>query len=493
MKLPDENKACFVRIPPPPQPPMHNMGGGASASAKSQSSSQTADAEDPHQFGIHPGVECDKSGQCPIRGIRYNLKGHDYDLCQVEFDKLSSTEKLLYTPIPPPVYSHEHGRPWNFGRGGGHGFGFGRGPWAGANRGGCPFNSNAAGNNNHNNNKLAARFVRDVTVFDGTQMAPSTNFTKIWRLKNTGEQPWPPGTRMLFVGGDRMTDGIEMSVPLSRAGPVMPGEEVDVAVEMVAPPEFGRYLGYWRLMGPRGRKFGQRVWCHVQVVDPSAPEGGTDLSTASLDKTMAEIAKKKSDLASADAEPADEDDATVYAGASTVGASDTGEMEVMQDGKQKVEEHDLCAVATALSSTTLDPPTTAAEVSCGGSDAQSEDGMVLVTEADVAAATPSGTAPVAVSNAMEPEPVLDTKPMCATTNTLEAMGFTDKALIEAAIVKHGDDIAACAASLTAINDWDQALDDLEEMGFPSRDLNKVVMLQNDGNLKRTVKALVEEA
>merc|ERR1719387_3296460 len=141
--------------------------------------------------------------------------------------------------------------------------------------------------------KLAARFVRDVTIFDGTQMAPGTTFTKIWRLKNVGEVPWPPGSRMLFVGGDRMTT--EMSVPLSRETAVMPGEEVDVAVEMTAPAEHGRYLGYWRLTGPHmRRKFGQRVWCHVQVVDPSA--SGAE-AFDDLPSTLAEIERKKSDLA----------------------------------------------------------------------------------------------------------------------------------------------------------------------------------------------------
>merc|ERR1719327_109860 len=141
--------------------------------------------------------------------------------------------------------------------------------------------------------KLAARFVRDVTIFDGTQMAPSTPFTKIWRLKNTGEVAWPPGTKMLFVGGDQMTS--EMMVPLSRATPVQPGEEVDVAVEMVAPPELGRYLGYWRLVGPWGRrKFGQRVWCHVQVVDPRE---GCSVTEDELALALAEIESKKSDLA----------------------------------------------------------------------------------------------------------------------------------------------------------------------------------------------------
>merc|ERR1719267_132268 len=113
---------------------------------------------------------------------------------------------------------------------------------------------------------------------------------------------------MLFVGGDQMSS--EMSVPLTRASAVLPGEEVDVAVEMVAPRELGRYLGYWRLVGPMGRrKFGQRVWCHVQVVDPT--EGGEDLAgldEAALASAQAEIARKKSNLAATD--EADGDDAT---------------------------------------------------------------------------------------------------------------------------------------------------------------------------------------
>merc|ERR1719152_554607 len=103
---------------------------------------------------------------------------------------------------------------------------------------------------------------------------------------------------MLFVGGDQMTT--EMSVPLSRDTPVAPGEEVDVAVEMRAPAEVGRYLGYWRLTGPHcRRKFGQRVWCHVQVVDPAeVPEAGL----GDLEATLAEIERKKDSLTATEAD-----------------------------------------------------------------------------------------------------------------------------------------------------------------------------------------------
>merc|ERR1719248_197092 len=199
---------------------------------------------------------------------------------------------------------------WGWG-GGGWGAGFGGGGWGGGGPcGGMMFNPA----------KLAARFVRDVTIFEGTQMAPQTAFTKIWRLKNSGEVAWPPGTRMLFVGGDQMTS--EMSVPLSRATAVQPGEEVDVAVEMVAPPELGRYLGYWRLVGPHGRrKFGQRVWCHVQVVDPSA--GPPTLNDADLAAVSAEIERKKSEGLAADDADADDgtDDAADLGGAPSEASS----------------------------------------------------------------------------------------------------------------------------------------------------------------------------
>ncbi|KOO30517.1 surface antigen -like protein, partial [Chrysochromulina tobinii] len=50
--------------------------------------------------GIHPGFSCDRSSMMPIVGIRYHLRGHNYDLCQAEYDKLNATEKKKYEAIP---------------------------------------------------------------------------------------------------------------------------------------------------------------------------------------------------------------------------------------------------------------------------------------------------------------------------------------------------------------------------------------------------------
>merc|ERR1719198_1934082 len=202
MKLCDKEKALFRKVSPPP---------GAARPAGASAPTEGTPVEN-----LHPGVECDRSGQSPIVGMRYHLRGHNYDLCQAEFDKLPEGEKGLYTGIPPPGANGA----WRPGPGGwrggggcgprGGGVGMGGHGHGGMGHGGMGHGGMGRGPHGEHHCKLAARFVRDVTIFDGTQMAPGTKFTKIWKLKNVGEVAWPPGARMLFVGGDQMTT--EMSV-----------------------------------------------------------------------------------------------------------------------------------------------------------------------------------------------------------------------------------------------------------------------------------------
>jgi len=454
-KLDDKERALYQRIPPPF---VHPIGGGATGGAPE---------------GIHPGVECDKTGMCPIVGMRYHMRGHNYDLCEAEYNKLPAQEKLLYEMIPPPATRAAAGPgaggpPWRpCGRWGGG--------WGG---GGC----HGAGWGGFHPHKLAARFVRDVTIFDGTQMAPATPFTKIWRLKNTGEVPWPPGTKMLFVGGDQMTT--EMSVPLSRTSPVMPGEEVDVAVEMVAPVELGRYLGYWRLVGPHGkRKFGQRVWCHVQVVDPSTGHAEEPMDEAALAAARAEIERKHSDLAAADA---DADADTPPSKALTSPAAGASSAAAGAIAAPTTAPADVADVTDAPA------PVPAVPIEDDAAERASDDG-VLVTAADVLPDSEAPPAPTAeAGSAGAGGATASETPLASLTASLAAMGFTDAGLVQVVLDKHGADLAACARDLAAATEWEAQLDDLEEMGFANRELNKALMLKHNGNVKRTVRELVEE-
>jgi len=116
---------------------------------------------------------------------------------------------------------------------------------------------------------FVARFVKHVTVDDGSEFAASTSFVKTWRFRNEGTIPWPENSVLLCVGKKADQIGAETnSVVLPRS--IMPGEEVDVSVNMRAPAAGGSYTGFWRLADPSGRKFGPRVRVQIKVVDSSS-------------------------------------------------------------------------------------------------------------------------------------------------------------------------------------------------------------------------------
>lgn len=101
----------------------------------------------------------------------------------------------------------------------------------------------------------AAR-VKDVPLpndFVPSSLAASGGVLKIWTLRNSGLDAWPPGTLLIHIRGDIVPlAGIlaGTAVPLAK-----PGETVDVAVLLRVPAD-GSSSGSFRLMDPSGRRFG---------------------------------------------------------------------------------------------------------------------------------------------------------------------------------------------------------------------------------------------
>jgi hypothetical protein len=112
-----------------------------------------------------------------------------------------------------------------------------------------------------------AQFVNDVTVPDGTKYAPGTAFKKTWRLKNIGTCTWTTGYALVFDSGERM--GAPATVNFTSN--VAPGQTVDLSVEMTAPNNAGRYIGYWKLRNAAGGLFGigttanKAFWVEINV------------------------------------------------------------------------------------------------------------------------------------------------------------------------------------------------------------------------------------
>jgi len=122
--------------------------------------------------------------------------------------------------------------------------------------------------------KWRARFVKHMTAPDGSVFGPGTSFTKTWRFRNESNEPWPVGSKLLFVGknSDQMGGPNEMDV--GRA--VEAGQEVDVSVPLVAPSQPGSYVGFWRMGDPSGKRFGQRVRVQIQVQGSDSSSSSTE-------------------------------------------------------------------------------------------------------------------------------------------------------------------------------------------------------------------------
>ena len=109
-----------------------------------------------------------------------------------------------------------------------------------------------------------AVLLEDVTIPDGTLLAPGEAFTKTWRLMNIGTCPWDAGYSLIFLTGERMS--APDSVPLTIT---LPGESLDISVDLIAPSINGRYMGVFTIRNPLGGFLkigsGDNIWVKILV------------------------------------------------------------------------------------------------------------------------------------------------------------------------------------------------------------------------------------
>jgi hypothetical protein len=134
----------------------------------------------------------------------------------------------------------------------------------------------------------AAGFAGDVTIPDGTAIAPNQSFTKTWRLKNIGTCTWTSGYQLVFDHSDAMGGPATQTL---TTGTVAPGQTIDISVNLKAPAAAGTYKGYWKLRDPSGVLFGlgggNAFWVEIKV-DPTLP------LTLTLDFVVAESGSVRS-------------------------------------------------------------------------------------------------------------------------------------------------------------------------------------------------------
>ncbi len=97
---------------------------------------------------------------------------------------------------------------------------------------------------------LSEQFIADVTIPDGTVLAPGAAFGKTWRVQNNGTCTWE-NYLLVFAAGEQMSGPASVMVNNTP-----PGGTVDVSVNLAAPSAPGEHKGGWRFQATNGSIFG---------------------------------------------------------------------------------------------------------------------------------------------------------------------------------------------------------------------------------------------
>jgi hypothetical protein len=105
------------------------------------------------------------------------------------------------------------------------------------------------------------------SIADDTTFAPGETFTMTWRLKNTGTSTWTAGYLLRYYSGESF--GAPKEISLGRE--VLPGEEIDISVQMKAPANPGTYRSDWVMSNENRSNFKEPVFLRIKVAKPLTP------------------------------------------------------------------------------------------------------------------------------------------------------------------------------------------------------------------------------
>jgi ABC-type amino acid transport substrate-binding protein/heat shock protein HslJ len=118
----------------------------------------------------------------------------------------------------------------------------------------------------------AMEFVEDLNYDDEDlsnfpDFDPNQSFQKGWRIRNNGTCTWNNAYFIKYVNGNNAAAQMQ-GQPTAIQGEVKPGQTYDMYVNLVAPAESGRYVGYWQMFNEKNVAFGRTVWVAIEVIGP---------------------------------------------------------------------------------------------------------------------------------------------------------------------------------------------------------------------------------
>ena len=108
------------------------------------------------------------------------------------------------------------------------------------------------------------RFLADITVPDGTIVAPGESIDKQWQVENSGTCNWNERYRLRRISGPSLEAPDEQALYPARSG-----TPAVVRILLVAPSEPGTYRSAWQAYNPQGEPFGDPIYVEILVSSAS--------------------------------------------------------------------------------------------------------------------------------------------------------------------------------------------------------------------------------
>ncbi|TVU15586.1 hypothetical protein EJB05_39116 [Eragrostis curvula] len=414
------------------------------------------------QGALHKWIQCDGCGVTPIVGPRYRSNVRvDYDLCGACFSHMGND--FEYTRLDKPAAVNNQKLP-------------GRGEL-----------------------KLEATFIKDVTVPDGTPMAASTPFTKIWRMRNCGCTVWPFGTQVIWVGGDHFAvqSSVKLAISANGVG-VAGGQEIDVGVDFLAPAKPGTYISYWRLASPSGKEFGQQIWVLIQV-EPIQTNGNKKSAAANLNlPAAASSTASKPFIINLESEPEPNSPTApkFYTPGSTSNEMFARFYEPILPKEPEPASSSLQTIPEPVKQVQI--PATYHDASSAGPAMTSMAASMPGPETIPLPKYLSFAAPASALNVPAHASVPTAALLDGINNMeekllreLEELGFRQVDLNKEILRQNKYDLEQSVRDLCGICDWDPIVEELSELGFDDAGMNKEAVAEaGGGSIKRLVKNLM---
>jgi hypothetical protein len=109
----------------------------------------------------------------------------------------------------------------------------------------------------------ALTYQEDLSIPDGTVVAPGAPLDKRWRVLNSGTCNWDERYRIKLVAGPAMGSAAEQALYPARSG-----TPADIRLLFTAPQEAGAYRSAWQAHDPNGQPFGDPIFIDIIVVQP---------------------------------------------------------------------------------------------------------------------------------------------------------------------------------------------------------------------------------